>query len=384
MFRGSILITTKVILALMLIDFSTALQCSSAIAHLPDYTCYSEEFFGKGASGEAFRVHKDGVDYILKAQHIKDPEDRDQALTDLKYLMMFRGYPYLAQLVESKQTPDYLFEVLEFGKNGNLENYYGRDKEYFQDWKLTLEFFLKLLKAIATMHSKNVVHADIKMPNIVVSKDIDPILIDFDLSVPKDVLNFGRGTNNYMDPVIMKAWGKHKTVYNEFRDIYSLGVTLYYLTQGDYPFAGSLRNEIFDNISQHSYVFNKGTHVETAKIIHSCLRLEEADRKSIKELIDMTEAALAQKSDIVLSEDKVAYNNEPLHFFKTKLTLADYLKSQKGLTEIVLWLAGILVLIGCLVCIGNKNGWFSKNGDIGRDGQQIGIDGLNHALDQQA
>lgn len=382
--EGSILITNKVIIAILITQWTNSMQCSSAVAYLQEYACNDQEFFGKGASGEAFLVHKDDKKYILKAQKVTEPDDRAQALTDLKYLMLFRGLPYLAQLVESKQTPEYLFEVLEFGENGNLENFYERRKDLFENWRSILEFFLKILKGVAIMHSKKVVHADIKFANIVINKDVDPILIDFDLSVQADTENYGRGTAEYMDPVIMEAWGRKKTVYNQFRDIYSLGVTLYYLSQNRYPFAGGSRHEVFDNIKSNKYTLNQGTHIEIAKIIHSCLRLKENDRKTLQEIIDMTKSALEQNSNIFLSTELTVSNNEPLVLLSRELTTPDGLAMMISMSDFFVFLIGLILLLAGIAFAGLKYGMFGKTKDENESHQQTDLDQISQRLDQQA
>jgi len=383
--KGSTLITTKVIITLLIIHWRSALQCSTASAHLPEYVCNDQEFFGKGASGEAFLVHKDEKRYILKAQRISDPDARDQALTDLKYLMMFRNQPYLVQLIESKQTAEYLFEVLEFGENGNLENFYERRKDFFADWRATLEFFLKILKGVSTMHSKNVIHTDIKFANIVVSKEFDPILIDFDLSVPANKPNYGRGTSEYMDPVIMEAWGRFQSVYNEFRDIYSLGVTLHYLTQDQYPFTGKSRHEILREIKNNKYSFKKGTHVDVAKIIHSCLRLKENDRKTLKEIIEMTESALKLKSDLFLNTEIEVSNNEPLRLSSNNISTFKGLSAKTSLLQaFFILLIGFCLLLAGAAFVALKVSFFNQANKNDQNVQQNQSNQMTHALDQQA
>lgn len=61
-----------------------------------------------------------------------------------------------------------------------------------------------ILKAIAHCHSRDIVHRDIKMENILINKDYKPKLIDFgfSLQLPKEnhVLYDYCGTPNYIAP----------------------------------------------------------------------------------------------------------------------------------------------------------------------------------------
>ena len=89
----------------------------------------------------------------------------------------------------------------------------------------------KLLLACHHMHAQGIIHRDIKPSNIMVSKSGDLKLIDFGLSTymqdgPKSVA----GTAYFMAPEITKG------DYDAKADIWSLGVLMYMLLSGEWPF----------------------------------------------------------------------------------------------------------------------------------------------------
>lgn len=93
---------------------------------------------------------------------------------------------------------------------------------------------IEILQGLKYLHDLGIVHRDIKLENIMITDDGRPKLIDFGLSavvnVDEKVIE-GMGSIAYCSPEII-----HHQPYSFPTDIWSLGVVMYTLMTGRFPF----------------------------------------------------------------------------------------------------------------------------------------------------
>ncbi len=103
------------------------------------------------------------------------------------------------------------------------------------------------------MHSHLICHRDLKLENILISDRKKAKIIDFGFGIrtPKDVfLKIYCGTASYMSPEIIR-----KTEYNGFKsDIWALGVVLYVMLTGRFPFKAKTEKDLFARIQTGQFL----------------------------------------------------------------------------------------------------------------------------------
>lgn len=100
-----------------------------------------------------------------------------------------------------------------------------------------VQIIRKIAHALEYAHSRNIIHRDLKLNNVIMHNNSEPILIDFGLAKARETeteLTISGeiiGSPSYMSPE--QASGKH---VDERTDIYSLGVMFYELLTSKNPF----------------------------------------------------------------------------------------------------------------------------------------------------
>ncbi len=162
-------------------------------------------------------------------------------------------HPDIVSIFDSGVTADgRQFYVMDFVAGLRLEQYV---KEHRLSLESALKLFARITDAVNFAHQRGVIHRDLKPWNIVVDAEGNPKILDFGLaktmvdkvdpllSVSGQVV----GTLPYMSPE--QTRGKSEEI--DIRtDVYALGVILYELLTGQYPYSvmGEMA-EVLNNIS---------------------------------------------------------------------------------------------------------------------------------------
>ncbi|KAF1314477.1 Ste/ste11 protein kinase, partial [Globisporangium splendens] len=192
---------------------------------------------------------------------------------------------YLGSCVDNEAKK--LFVFTEWVPGGNLEQ---NRKKFGGNETIVKRFTAQILRGVAYLHSKNIVHHDIKPSNILVDQHGVVKLAGFGasrlISSSTCVNNESmRGTPNYMAPEVIKQTSRSRK-----SDIWSVGCSVLRLLTGQ-PFWGDMK---FDSqISLLYYVANLETMPplpgelsdEARSFIAACLKIDPMLRPSTLELL---------------------------------------------------------------------------------------------------
>ena len=156
------------------------------------------------------------------------------------------------------------YTVMDFAEGGEL-TYLLKDKGVLKEDEAK-KIFKQIYEAVCYIHSRNIIHRDLK-PNNILFLDKERthiVIIDFGISGMSNgnqKEKIKAGTTRFLPPEIV---GGEEFSSNQKLDIWALGVILYLMVEGCYPFNGKSTKEIVKSIIKDNIEFNKKIKISSA------------------------------------------------------------------------------------------------------------------------
>ena len=136
----------------------------------------------------------------------------------------------IINVIESFKANNTVYYSMEYIDGGSLDDYI---KQHAFTEKEAVQATLEIGKAVSFMHSKKMLHLDLKPKNIMRRKNGEYVLIDFGLSkqylkngAPETSTPLGLGTQGYA-PIEQMHYRKEDNKFPMTIDVYALGATMY-------------------------------------------------------------------------------------------------------------------------------------------------------------
>ncbi|DAZ96752.1 TPA: hypothetical protein N0F65_012329 [Lagenidium giganteum] len=208
------------------------------------------------------------------AQSASDALEWKRVRQEVKLMASLRPHPVIIQFLEAFETPTQLHVVMEYVGGTSLCDLLKQCPQQRLPERRARSVFRQLCTGIESLHAQNVIHRDLKLENILIDALDRPKVIDFGFSQHEyptastaasmstaatgsnrssrttvaapgaaAVKNFC-GTPSYMAPEVVSS----KCYDGKAVDVWSLGVILYVLLCGRFPFQGANFHQLYHNI----------------------------------------------------------------------------------------------------------------------------------------
>lgn len=155
-------------------------------------------------------------------------------------------HPNIVRLEEVLRNDKYIGIVLEYASGGELFDYISEHR-HLKD-SMACRLFAQLISGVWYMHSKGIVHRDLKLENLLLDKHKNVIITDFgfvNTFQKHDLMKTSCGSPCYAAPELVLSNEPYESCK---ADVWSLGVILYAMLAGYLPFDDDPQNPDGDNI----------------------------------------------------------------------------------------------------------------------------------------
>ena len=272
---------------------------------------FLEKELGKGAFGEVYltRIDNDTNYYATKVydrESIEKSPDLFRYLKTEATILMYLNHPNIVKLKEVKKTKKHFYLVTELCNGGELSKALKQYKEKYNKpftEEIVQYLMRQIIDGINYLHSKNIMHRDIKLDNILLNYDNEDDKKNLNIMKAQvKIIDFGFaiylnnklgisivGSPQNMDPIILKKLtsnGKlRKLGYDSKVDIWSLGSICYEMLIGKAVFDAEDVDELVYLIEKGDYKVPSNLSKEVVSFLNGMLQYDSTIRLNSAQLL---------------------------------------------------------------------------------------------------
>ena len=252
-----------------------------------------QEIIGKGKFGIVYlgihkKTGKKVAIKIINKYLLKKEEDKELLKNEID-IMKLCNHPNIIKLLDHFENSEYIYIIMEYLSGGTLTQYI--KKRYFNvSENQASNIIYQIGNGIKYLHNHCIIHRDLKTDNIMLTEDNENAIIkiiDFGLSKiisSNESLIDGYGTLNFTAPEVLT-----RDPYNKEIDIWNLGIILFYMLTGHFPFEGIKEEIIANKIVYQPLEFNseewETRSQKVQDLIEKCLEKKPSNRINIDEFL---------------------------------------------------------------------------------------------------
>jgi serine/threonine protein kinase len=192
--------------------------------------------------------------------------------------------PNMLQYHNIMQDDNQIVVIMEYPAGENLREYLVKKNDKRISETEAKHIFKQLISAVEYLLTDNIVHRNLNLRNIWVDSNQNIKIGDLLLCTKIKPIYKPHSDTSAYHFYAPECWLEEGQIVESSADIWSLGVLLYAMTCGCYPFGGKHELDIFLNVKRARFSIPKFISEECASLIRSMLSPLAADRPSIAQI----------------------------------------------------------------------------------------------------
>ena len=287
-----------------------------------------KERIGVGSYGRVYKVLKDNIYYVLKEipLNLSSAAEKINSVQNEAEILSSLDNKYVVKFYQSFKMNQNIYIIMEYCDNGDLCTFLNKikkarkDENHFLDEDFVWKLFIQMSIGLFYIHSKKIIHRDIKTLNIFLTKNLDAKIGDLGVAKVLEDTNHANtfiGTPYYVSPEMCK-----NKPYNEKSDIWALGCILYELLTFNHPFTATNQAALFIKILNNNFnPFPPGTPEDLKYMVEFILQKNSEQRPSMAEIINsyyfqLNAVRIGLENDL---KEVLGIDNLPIYYINKNL-----------------------------------------------------------------
>lgn len=227
----------------------------------------------------------------INKKFLKDEHSMRKIDNEISLLLVMR-HKSVVKLFETFETEKHYLFVMELCAGGDLLSYVRKRRKLNET--LAKYLFKQIIEGIGYIHSKNILHRDIKLENILLDDKGHIKIADFGVGKqikPGSILFDQCGTPAYIAPEIIAEEGYDRGTI----DMWSAGVVLYAMLYGNVPFKGADMKDLHKQIIEANYELKDDISLEARELIKGLLTRNPKKRLTVDQALKHPWLSKAEK-----------------------------------------------------------------------------------------
>lgn len=212
------------------------------IVQLGEYYYDDRHRVGSGSFSTIYKGYRTSDHHVVAIKKVHRVVNKQYFRNEVE-LMKTLSHPNIVRFYDVLQNNNHVYMIMEYCNGGDLSRYIQK-----QTNKYDQRYFHQIILAFEYLHSKGIIHRDIKPQNILIHQHVVKVS-DFgfakSMETTEDLHSTFCGSPLYMSPEILK-----RQSYSMRSDLWSLGVLLYELITKEHPYMVQSAHQLMALVEQ--------------------------------------------------------------------------------------------------------------------------------------
>jgi serine/threonine protein kinase len=244
-----------------------------------------EEIGHEGKNSKVYRAHDENLDAEIVIKEIQKEEGfSSESYFEEAQALYKSTHPNIVQVCYACDDDNMVYVATPFYRNGSLKRLMATK---YLTVKEIIRYSTHFLNGLHNVHSKGLIHFDVKPDNILISDRNEALLSDFGQSKPINEDGFAQQPMLYGKQYPPEVFGNKNFIFDNRFDIYQVGLTMYRMCVGDTEFNSQFSRfktwpEFGQNVIAGKFPNRKSYPLHIPKklqrVINKCLKPNPIDR----------------------------------------------------------------------------------------------------------